>query len=147
MKAFLLLTVLASPLVAQATPQRGIPVHQDTTGRAEPQTRIPLRKEDVAATVPGPERIVIHDTVIVYRTDSLGIFQSAISSTMPETPVPAACGGRFLPIPIPIPLSRGHGGGSSSAVIPVNATPEPGSLTLLGTGLLGLTMYVRRNRK
>ncbi len=114
--------------------------------RAQPQKRIPFRKEKEAATVPGKERIVIHDTVVVYRTDSLGIFQSAVSTTVPETAVPAACSSRFLLIPIPIPFSRGHGGGSTPDV-PVAATPEPASLILLGTGLVGVAMYARRNRK
>jgi hypothetical protein len=132
MKSLLLLTVLASLVLAQAKPQSRIPIRKET-------------KTPAAAIAPPAARVVIHDTVIVYKTDTLGVFQSAVASSLPDTGVPAACHGWFLPIPIPIPFTHSHSG--NAGAIATTASPEPSSLTLVGTGLLGLTLYVKRNKK
>jgi hypothetical protein len=95
-----------------------------------------------------PAPVVIHDTIVVYRTDSLGVFQTALSSTIPDAPLAAACHSRWFPIPIPIPLGLGHDHDNDRTITtPVQATPEPGTLTLFGTGLVGLTLYVKRTKK
>lgn len=132
MKTFILLTLLASPLLAQARPDQ----------------RIPVRKQ--AAVAPGaaaPAPVIVHDTVVVYRTDTLGVFQSALAAPVADVGGPAAatCHGLVLPLPIPLPFS--HTSSSNGDVIGTTTTPEPGSLTLFGTGLLGLTMYVRKKKK
>ena len=134
MKTVLLLLLAASPALAQVTSQ----------------TRIRVGKEKKAES-PGAEvkpPVVIHDTIVVYKTDSLGVFQSALSSTVPDTPLAEACGSRWLPLPIPIPIPLEHHDHASAEIVtPVQAVPEPGTLTFFGTGLFALTLYVKGSRK
>lgn len=134
MRSILLLTLLAGSVVAQATPQTRIPIRKETKAEAPP------------ILAPGAAPIVIHDTVVVYRTDTLGVFESAVASPLADTGIPATCRSLFIPIPIPIPFSHSGASGAAAAVA-TTTTPEPGSLTLFGTGLLGLTLYVRKHRK
>ena len=135
MRSILLLTLLAGSVAAQARPQERIPIRKET------------KREAAAAVAPPAAPIVIHDTVVVYRTDTLGVFESAVASPLADTGVPATCRSLFVPIPIPIPFSHSGGNGAAAAAVATTATPEPGSLTLLGTGLLGLTLYVKKHRK
>lgn len=132
MRPILLLTLLAGSVAAQARPQERIPIRKETK-----------REAVVAPAAP----IVIHDTVVVYRTDTLGVFESAVASPLADTGIPATCHSLFIPIPIPFPFSHSGGNGAAAAVVATTTTPEPGSLTLLGTGLLGLTLYVKKHRK
>lgn len=123
---------MAGPLLAQARPDQ----------------RIPVRKQSAAAPAAlAPAPTVVHDTIVVYKTDTLGVFQSALAAPVADVGAPAAatCHGAVLPLPIPIPFSNSHA--SNEDVIGTTTTPEPGSLTLFGTGLLGLTMYVRKKKK
>ena len=134
MKLVLFLILIASPALAQVTSQKRIPVGKEKEAPGE------------VATPAAP--VVIHDTIVVYKTDSLGVFQSALSSTVPDKSLAEACGSRWLPVPIPIPIPLEHHDHAASAIVtPVQATPEPGTLTLFGTGLFGLTLYVKRPRK
>lgn len=131
MKLVLLLILMASPALAQVTSQKRIRVGK------EKKVEVP------GATVAQPVR-VIHDTIVVYKTDSLGVFQAALSSTVPDTPLAEACHSLWFPIPIPIPLGGHNHEASISTPTPVLASPEPGPLTLFGTGLFGLTLYVKK---
>lgn len=135
MRSILLLTLLAGSLAAQAKPQQRIPIRKETKGAA------------AAVVAPATLPTVIHDTVVVYRTDTLGVFESAIASPLADTGVPATCRSLFIPIPIPIPFSRSGASGAAAAAVATTTTPEPGGLTLFGTGLLGLTLYVKKHRK
>jgi hypothetical protein len=131
--------VFAGRLVAQTTSEAHIPIKKETA-----------KVESAAAAAQPP--IVIHDTVIVYKTDSLGVFQSAVSSAVPDVAAPGVCHNLFVPIPIPIPFSHHSGAsaataGTTTTAIGTTTTPEPASVVLVGTGLLGLTVMARKKVK
>ena len=138
MKTFLLFTLCAGQLVAQTTSQAHIPVRKETA-------------KVVAAAAAQPP-VIIHDTVIVYKTDSSNVFQSAVTSAIPDVAAPSVCHNLFIPIPIPIPFSH-HGGASAATAGPTTTalgtttTPEPASVILVGSGLLGLAVVVRKTAK
>jgi hypothetical protein len=135
MRSLALLALAALPLGAQATSQRRIPVGKEHAP-AKPHVD----------TV----RIVVHDTVVVHHTDTLSVFKTA---TLPPAAPPAehdsaSCSNRYIPIPIPIPIPRGHGAGSGAgATPPTTATPEPGTIALVGTGFAALVWFRRRGAR
>ena len=135
MRSILLLTLLAGSVAAQAKPQERIPIRKET------------KREAQAVVAPAAAPVVIHDTVVVYRTDTLGVFESAVASPLADAGIPATCHSLLIPIPIPFPFSHSGGNGAAAAAVATTTTPEPGSLALLGTGLLGLTLYVKKHRK
>jgi hypothetical protein len=140
MRPFLLLALLASRLGAQAASQTRIPIKKETA------------KVGSAAGIVERPPVVIHDTIVVYKTDSLNVFQSAVASPLPDVAVPAACRSLFVPIPIPIPFGHHSSAstttaGTTTTALGTTTTPEPASLVLVGTGLLGLSVLARKKIK
>jgi PEP-CTERM motif-containing protein len=119
------------------------------------QQRIPIRKDTkrvdtVRVTVIRVDTIRVTDTITVYMpAESPFTTLLAKTDTLRDT---TSCG--FVPIPIPIPFSRPADHPSTPADHPnaptpfivATVTPEPATVFLLATGLVGLAIVARRKR-
>jgi len=137
--AVIVCLVIASSAVAQApakTPARS-------------QQRIPIRKDTkrvdtLRVTVVRVDTIRVTDTITVFvPAESPLMTMVAKTDTLRDS---TSCGLVPIPIPIPIPLSHSPHGGSGPTPFAATVTPEPATVFLVATGLLGVAIVVRRKR-
>jgi hypothetical protein len=94
--------------------------------------------ETCLAVYVGPTPVTCSEASFVYTNDTLGPLLSAVGTLNIGADINGEIAGTDLGLDI--------GGGQETFTYgpPPSATPEPGSLTLLGTSLLGVAGVLRR---
>lgn len=146
------MTIAASFVVAFASAlQAQVAVEQPAKSPARSEQRIPIKKDTkrvdtLRVTVVRVDTIRITDTVTVFLPA-----ESPITAMLAKTDTlrdSTKCG--WVPIPIPIPIPFSHSEGHASAAPPIAAsatvTPEPATVFLVATGLVGVGIVALRTR-
>jgi hypothetical protein len=146
------MTVAAGFMVAFASAsQAQVAAQQPDKTPVRSQQRIPIRKDvrrvdTLLVTVVRVDTLRITDTVTVYLPAA-----SPMTAMLTKTDTlrdSTTCG--WVPIPIPIPIPFSHSEGHASAPPPfattATVTPEPATVFLVATGLVGVGIVALRSR-